>query len=48
MIWHATAWSLLLAMVALGPALAEDQFMMLDGKQIKARVVGLDITDGPH
>jgi hypothetical protein len=27
---------------------AEDQFRMLDGKQIRARVVGQDITDGPH
>ncbi|WGR73923.1 MULTISPECIES: hypothetical protein [unclassified Bradyrhizobium] len=29
-------------------ARAEDQFRMLDGKQIRARVVGQDITDGPH
>ena len=37
-----------LAGLALGPSRAEDQFKKLDGKQIKARVVGLDITDGPH
>jgi hypothetical protein len=29
-------------------ASAEDQFRVLDGKQIRARVVGKDITDGPH
>jgi len=29
-------------------ARAEDQFKMLDEKQIRARVVGNDITDGPH
>lgn len=41
-------WSVCLAVLALGPAQAEDQFRALDGKQIKARIVGLDITDGPH
>ena len=30
------------------PAGAEDQFRVLDRKQIEARVVGRDITDGPH
>jgi len=29
-------------------ASAGDQFKMLDAKQIRARVVGQDITDGPH
>ena len=27
---------------------AEDQFRMLDGKQIRARIVGQDITDRSH
>lgn len=45
---HAAAWTVCLAVLALRPVLAEDQFKMLDGKQIKARIVGLDITDGPH
>ncbi|WP_314949952.1 hypothetical protein [Bradyrhizobium cosmicum] len=29
-------------------ARAADQFRMLDGKQIRARMVGKDITDGAH
>ncbi len=29
-------------------AAAEDQFRMLDGKQIRTHVVGQDITNGPH
>lgn len=29
-------------------ARAEDQFRMLDSKQIRTRVIGQDITDGPH
>jgi WD40 repeat protein len=29
-------------------ARAEDQFRMLDGKQIRARVIGQDVTDGVH
>lgn len=29
-------------------ASAADQFRMLDGKQIRARMVGKDITDGAH
>ena len=38
-----------IALLAWGfPAGAEGQFRMLDGKQIEARVVGRDITDGPH
>ena len=44
----AKAWGICVALLALGPAQAEDQFRMLDGKQIRARVVGMDITDGPH
>jgi hypothetical protein len=37
------------AALAIGAAAqAGDQFKMLDGKQIQARVVGQDITDGPH
>ena len=42
------AWSACLAVLAVDPALAEDQFSILDGKQIRARIVGIDITDGPH
>jgi len=38
-----------MALLAFGfDAHAEDQFRILDGKQIKTRVVGQDITDGPH
>ncbi|MBR0782474.1 hypothetical protein [Bradyrhizobium iriomotense] len=38
-------------MVVLMPGLAaraNEQFTLLDGKQIRARIVGKDITDGPH
>jgi hypothetical protein len=33
---HAAAWSACLAVLALGPARAEDRFRKLDGKQITA------------
>ena len=33
---------------AIGVAGAESEFKMLDEKQIRASVVGRDITDGPH
>jgi heat shock protein HslJ len=36
------------ALATASDARAEDQFRMLDGKQIRARVSGQDITDGPH
>ncbi|MET4492121.1 heat shock protein HslJ [Bradyrhizobium sp. LA7.1] len=36
------------ALVFVLDARAEDQFRKLDGKQIRTRVVGQDITDGPH
>lgn len=45
---HAAAWSVCMAVLSLAPAQGEDQFKILDGKQIRARIVGLDITDGPH
>lgn len=45
---HATACSVCMTVLSLAPAQTEDHFKILDGKQIKARVVGLDITDGPH
>ena len=46
---HALRWSVCLAVLAVSsPARAEDQFKELDGNQIKARVVGQDITDGSH
>ena len=42
-------WNICMAVLLLGfAAHAEDQFKILDGRQIKARVVGQDITDGPH
>ena len=44
------AWAIgIVALVVAGHATrAEEQFKMLDEKQISARVVGKDITDGPH
>lgn len=36
------------ALAFIADARAEDQFRMLGGKQIRARVVGQDITDGSH
>jgi len=45
----AGTWIICTTMLAYGlGARAEDQFKMLDGKQIRSRVVGQDITDGPH
>lgn len=42
-------WSSCLVVLAVGShAYAGDQLRELDGKQIKALVVGQDITDGPH
>jgi hypothetical protein len=42
-------WIVCVAMLTSGlGARAENQFRMLDGKQIQTRVVGQDITDGPH
>ena len=29
-------------------ALAENEFKLLDAQQIRARVIGKDVTDGPH
>ncbi|MFN5040069.1 MAG: hypothetical protein ACK463_09740 [Bradyrhizobium sp.] len=43
------AWIAGVLFVATGfAAHAEDQFKRLDEKQIRARLVGNDITDGPH
>ena len=44
----ATSTTCLITLTVGFPAHAGDQFRMLDGKQIQARVVGQDITDGPH
>jgi hypothetical protein len=46
---YAIAWIIAMAALASGlAARAEDQFKLFDEKQIRARVVGKDITDGPH
>jgi len=37
-----------LALLLQTSARAEDQFRLLDASQIRARMVGNDITDGPH
>jgi hypothetical protein len=36
------------ALLSQSSARAEDQFRLLDAGQIRARIVGNDITDGPH
>jgi hypothetical protein len=36
------------ALLSQSSARAEDQFRLLDASQIRARIVGNDITDGPH
>jgi hypothetical protein len=46
---YALRWIVCCAVLGfVADARAEDQFRMLNGKQIRARVVGQDITDGPH
>ncbi|WP_156946994.1 hypothetical protein [Afipia birgiae] len=37
-----------LTLASQSSARAEDQFKLLDASQIRARIVGNDITDGPH
>lgn len=37
-----------LTLASQASARAEDQFKLLDANQIRARIVGNDITDGPH
>ena len=37
-----------LTLASQSSARAEDQFKLLDAIQIRARIVGNDITDGPH
>ena len=46
----AVAWAIgIVALVWAGHATrAEEQFKLLDEKQIRAKVIGKDITDGPH
>ncbi len=41
-------WIAVVLVAAGFAARAEDQFKLLDEKQIRARLVGNDITDGPH
>ena len=44
------AWAIgIVALVVAGHATrAEEQFKLLDEKQIRAKIIGKDITDGPH
>src|SRR5262245_11662581 len=44
----AWAFGIIALLVAGFPGLADEQFKLLDEKQIRARIVGKDITDGPH
>ncbi len=47
--YSATAWVVVTALLATGFAThAEDGFKMLDEKDIRSRIVGKDITEGPH
>ncbi|MBB4369091.1 hypothetical protein GGD63_001879 [Bradyrhizobium sp. cir1] len=46
---HSAVIACIILLVAPGLAAhANEQFTQLDGKQIRARIVGKDITDGPH
>jgi len=45
---HAVASAIVAAALMPGLAVRADEFRLLDGKQIRARMVGKDITDGPH
>lgn len=45
------AFTCTIVMAVLVPGLAahaDDQFKLLDGKQIRAQIAGKEITDGPH